>query len=399
MLAPRREPADTRGDRRRMSMPAPAKRKLLYVVTEDWFFCSHFKPMARAAVAAGFDVAVACRVRGHRAEIEALGCRVLPLEAERKSLNPFKIFGAFSLMRRLIAEERPDIVHLIALRSIVIGGLAARMEGVSRRVVALTGMGFLGAAEDWKARLGRLGVRTFIRIAVDGEDVRYLFENRSDPTLLGLDPDDGAKVTIVGGAGVDPDVFSPRPLPPPAPLKLATVARMLWSKGVDTAVAAVVSARAAGADVTLSLYGAPDPDNPKAIPEATLREWGGLPGVTWHGRIAQDETPDIWAEHHAAVLPSRGGEGLPRTLLEAAGCGRAILTTNVPGCRDLVRGGIEGLIVPPEDHEALSRAIQALAKEPTWVVQMGAAARERVLIGFTEATVGRAVVQLYRSMA
>ncbi len=227
-----------------MSSPVPSKRKLLYVVTEDWFFCSHFKPMARAAVAAGYDVAVACRVREHRREIEALGCRVLPVEADRKSLNPFKIFGAFSAMRRLIEAEEPDIVHLIALRSIVVGGLAARLAGVSRRVIALTGMGFLGAAGSWKARLGRFGVRTFIRFAVDGDDARYLFENRSDPALLGLDPDDTAKVTIVGGAGIDPDVFSPQPLPPPVPLKLATIARMLWSKGVDTAVAAVVSARA-----------------------------------------------------------------------------------------------------------------------------------------------------------
>ncbi|MGL4240219.1 MAG: glycosyltransferase family 4 protein, partial [Beijerinckiaceae bacterium] len=349
-----------------------------------WFFCSHFKPMARAAVAAGLDVAVACRVRDHRAEIESLGCRVLPLEADRRSLNLGDLTSAVSGMKRLIAAERPDMVHLIALRSIVVGGLAARLAGVSRRVIALTGMGLLGAASTWKARIARMGVRTFIRLAVDGSHARFLFENRSDPRLLGLDPDDRSKVRIVGGAGIDPDVFEPQPLPPPRPLRLATVARMLWSKGVDTAVAAVQIARSTGADVTLSLYGAPDPDNPKSIPEATLREWGTLPGVTWHGKVSQRETPAIWARHHAAVLPSRGGEGLPRTLLEAAGCGRAILTTDVPGCRDLVRGGVEGLIVQPEDHEALARAILVLTVDETQVVKMGAAARARVLDGHTE---------------
>ncbi|MCA3582467.1 MAG: glycosyltransferase family 4 protein [Methylocystis sp.] len=381
------------------STPAPARKpRLLFVVTEDWFFWSHFQPMARAALADGFDVAVACRVRDHAAQITSLGCRLLPLEADRRTLNPFAILRTISGMHDLIQDDDPDIVHLIALRSIVIGGLAARLAGVSRRVVALTGMGLLGAASTLRLKVARLAVRAFIRLVVDDDETRFLFENQSDPGLLGLDAEDRAKVTIVGGAGIDPEVFRPEPLPPNPPLKLAMIARMLWSKGADTAVAAVLQARNAGADVTLSLYGAPDPGNPKAIPEATLRTWDAMPGIRWHGRIDQDEVPAIWAEHHAAVLPSRGGEGLPRTLLEAAGCGRAILTTDVPGCRDLVRGGVEGLLVPPDDPEALTRAILAMAAEPHWIDHMGAAARARILIGFTETTVGRAVVHLYRSM-
>jgi glycosyltransferase involved in cell wall biosynthesis len=375
-----------------------AKPKLLFVVTEDWFFCSHFKPMARAALAEGFDVAVACRVRDHGREIEALGCRPLPLEADRKSLSPAEILRALSGMRRLMAREQPDIVHLISLRSIIVGGLAARLEGVHRRVVALTGTGLLGAASTLQAKLARFVIRAFVGQVVDGDDTRFLFENRSDPGMLGLDVDDASKVTIVGGAGIDPDVFTPAPLPAESPLKLAMIARMLWSKGADTAVAAVLKAQAAGANVTLALYGAPDPANPKSIPEATLKEWGALPGIEWRGKIAQSETPAIWAQHHVAVLPSRGGEGLPRTLLEAAGCGRAILTTDVPGCRDLVRGGIEGMLVPPGDVDALANAIRALASEPHWVAQMGQAARQRVLIGYTEDTVGRTVASLYRSM-
>ncbi len=375
-----------------------ARPKLLFVVTEDWFFCSHFLPMARAALADGFDVAVACRVRDHAEEITRIGCRLLPLEADRKTLNLLAMIETLKGLRHLIASENPAIVHLVALRSIVLGGLAARLAGVSRRVVALTGMGLLGAAETLRAKVARIGIRAVIRHVVDGNETRFLFENRSDPALLGLDPDNRSKVTIVGGAGIDPEIFRPEPLPDQPPLKLAMIARMLWSKGADTAVAAVLKARGAGADVTLSLYGAPDPANPKAIPEATLREWGALPGITWHGRIAQHDVPAIWAAHHVAVLPSRGGEGLPRTLLEAAGCGRAILTTDVPGCRDLVRGGVEGLLVPPGDPDALSRSILALASETHWVASMGGAARERVLIGYTEQMVGRAVVHLYRSM-
>jgi len=374
------------------------KPKLLFVATEDWFFCSHFKPMARAALADGFDVAVACRVRLHGPEIEALGCRLLPIEADRRTFNPLAVLDALRRLSALIAEEAPDIVHLIALRSILVGGLASRLAGVDRRVVALTGLGLLGASTSMGARLARAAIRLYVRLVVDGPEVRFLFENRTDPLMLGLNAADTEKVTLVGGAGVDPQALRPEPLPDLPPLKLALVARMLWSKGVDTAVAAVLKARAEGADVTLSLYGAPDPDNPKAIPETLLREWAGHPGITWHGRVAQSDVAAIWARHHAAVLPSRGGEGLPRTLLEAAACGRAIVTSDVPGCRDLVRGGVEGLIAPPGDAEAFARAILALAREPTWVRAFGEAARDRILIGYTEAAVGRTVAHLHRSM-
>lgn len=373
--------------------------KLLYLVTEDWFFCSHFKPMARAAIADGFDVAVACRVRAHADEIVALGCRVIPLEAERRSLNPVKIVSALVDARRIIIKEKPDIVHLIALRSIVVGGLAARLAGVRRVVIALTGMGLLGAAETSRARVARAGLRTLIRHVVDGPGTRYLFENRSDPALLGLDADDLEKVLIVGGAGVDPVLFSPLDQPAVPPLKLAIIARMLWSKGVDTAVEAVRLARAKGADVTLTLVGAPDPDNPRAISAGQLSAWAREPGIVWRGRIPQAEAPLVWAAHHAALLPSRGGEGLPRTLLEAAACGRAILTTDVPGCRDLIRDAIEGFVVPPDDAGALSEAILRLAREPALIASMGQAARARVLAGHTEQAVGEAVLALYRSIA
>jgi glycosyltransferase involved in cell wall biosynthesis len=233
---------------------------------------------------------------------------------------------------------------------------------------------------------------------VDGPETRYLFENRSDPALLGLDADDPRKVLIVGGAGVDPAVFSPAERPAAPPLKLAMIARMLWSKGVDTAVEAVRLARAKGADVTLTLVGAPDPDNPRAISAGQLSAWAREPGVVWRGRIPQAEAPHVWAAHHAALLPSRGGEGLPRTLLEAAACGRAILTTDVPGCRDLVRDGVEGFVVPPGDAAALSEAILTLAREPALIASMGQAARARVLAGHTEQGVGEAVLALYRSI-
>jgi glycosyltransferase involved in cell wall biosynthesis len=378
-------------------MPAPSPRpdftgrKLVFVITEDWFFVSHFLPMAEAARELGFDVRVVCRVREHRAAIEATGAKVIPLEAERRSLNPMAAGYAAGQLASILRAEKADLVHCIAMKPILVGGFAAALAGVPRRVFALTGLGFVGARRDLAGRLARRALRLIVR-GLETEKTFYLFENPDDPKLLGLDPA-GSRVAIVGGAGVDPERLHPEPLPAQPPLGVAVVARMLWSKGIDLAVEATRLARTRGADVELSLYGAPDPSNPKAIPEETLTEWSGEAGIRWHGPTR--DVPAVWRQHHVCCLPSRGGEGLPRTLLEGAACGRAIVTTDVPGCRALVRDGVEGRIVPANDAESLADALVALAQDPALVARMGEAARTRVLDGFTEEAVRSKVQALY----
>jgi glycosyltransferase involved in cell wall biosynthesis len=377
-----------------LSLPDVQGRKLVFVITEDWFFASHFLPMARAARELGLQVTVVTRVRSHQEVIEATGAKVIPLEAERRSLNPMAAGYAAGQLAAILKAEKADLVHCIALKGILVGGFAAAMAGIGRRIYALTGSGFLGARTDMVARLSQRAVRLLVR-GLETRQTRYVFENTDDPKLLGLDPG-GDRVIVLGGAGIDPDLLKPAPLPPQPPLKVAVVARMLWSKGIDVAVEAVRHARAQGASVELSLYGAPDPSNPKAIPEETLKAWSAEPGIAWHG--ATRDVAAVWREHHVACLPSRGGEGLPRTLLEAGACGRAIVTTNVPGCRTLVRDGVEGRLVPANDAESLAEALATLSRQPDLVVRMGEAARDRVLDGFTERDVIESVKQLYRSI-
>ncbi len=374
---------------------APVRGRIAFVVTEDWFFASHFLPMARAAREMGLEPVVIARVRDHRGAIEAAGARVIPLEAERRSLNPMAAGYAAGRLAAILKEERPAIVHCIALRAILVGGAACLLAGIGNRVFAVTGLGLLGARGGLAGRTARTAARALVR-GLEGPGTRYLFENPHDPRLLGLDPADTARVTVVGGAGVDPDLLAPEPLPPSPPLRVALVARMLWSKGVDNLVEAVRIARARGAPVELSLYGAPDPSNPRAIPEATLLEWSARDGVAWRGPTR--DVAGVWRDHHVACLPSRGGEGLPRTLLEAASCGRAVLTTDVPGCRDLVRDGVEGFVTAPDDPAALAAALARLAADPDRVARMGGAARARVLSGYTERAVMEAVKALYAGM-
>ena len=280
-------------------------RRLAFVVTEDWFFASHFLPMARAAAELGLAVDVITRVRAHRAAIEATGARVIPLEAERRSLNVLAAGYAAGQLASVLRETKPDIVHCIALRSILIGGTAAAMAGIERRVFALTGLGYLGVRGGLVGRTARWLIRLLVTDVLMTKRTRFLFENEDDPRLLGLDPSDTTRVTIVGGAGIDPETLHLGVAPPLPPLRIAMVSRMLWSKGADVAVAALRIARERGVPMELSLYGAPDPSNPRAVPEGQLRAWSEEPGIDWRGPT--DDIEAVWRDHHVACLPSRGG--------------------------------------------------------------------------------------------
>lgn len=371
--------------------------RLLFVVTEDWFFVSHFLSVAVAARDAGFDVAVTVRVRDEalRHRIEAAGIRVVPSHHERGHFGPLAMLRQALGFARLFRAERPAVVHLVSVRLIVIAGLGALLAGVPHRVQAVTGLGLMGASRSLKARLGRGALASLLRGPLGGRRAHFVFENREDPVLLGLDPD-GARVTVVGGAGIDPERERAQPLPPMPPLRAALVARMVHSKGVDVAVEALRRARASGAPVELSLYGNPDPENPRAVSAEQLRRWSEEPGIAWHGHAA--DIAAVWRSHHVVLVPSRGGEGLPRALLEGAAAARVVVTTMTPGCATFARDGIEGFVVPPDDPDALADALVTLAHDPALVERFAEAARARVLDGFTSAQVAGDFVAVYRDL-
>jgi glycosyltransferase involved in cell wall biosynthesis len=368
--------------------------KLLYFATEDWAFHMHFLPMARAARAAGCDVVVAARLRHHADGLAAAGLRVVSLENERRSLAPIEIVRSLLRMVAIVRSERPDIVHLISLRMAVLGGLAARLAGAKALVIAPTGLGHLWIEDGFIQRVGRAFVRLIVGRWLNGPGTRYLFENPEDPREFGLDPGDPA-VTIVGGAGVDPVEFRQLPEPPLPPLKVAVVARMVATKGIAETVAAVRLARERGAPLELHLFGAPDPSNRRAISDGELRRWAAEPGICWHGLVT--DIARIWAEHHVAILLTYR-EGLPRSLVEAAAVGRPIVATDVVGCREVVRDGIEGFLVPLGDIKAAAGALVRLAQDEGLRARLGAAGHRRFCERFTQDAVQLTVGTLYGSM-
>jgi glycosyltransferase involved in cell wall biosynthesis len=368
----------------------------MYLVTEDWFFASHFLGFARAAVAAGFEPVVATRVRDHRAAIEATGARVVPVDVERRSVGLVAVAATLARYRAVIAAERPRIVHCIALKPVLLGGLVARILRVPGLLLAPTGLGYLWVAAGPAAATVRTATRWFVAGVLAGSRTRFLFENRDDAVALGQDPVDERRVTVVMGAGVAPEAFPASPDPGGAPIRVAVVARMLRMKGIADAVAAVRLARGAGYDVVLDLWGAPDPGNPDAISPAELRAWSQEPGIIWHGRT--DDPAAVWQRSHIALLLSHGGEGLPRALVEAAASGRPIITTDVPGCRDTVEDGQSGLRVRPHDAAAASQAIARLAADPDMRRRMGREARARFERAMTDVAVNTRVVDRYLEM-
>lgn len=371
--------------------------KLLFLVTEDWYFWSHRLPVARAARDAGFDVVVATRIDRHGDRIRGEGFRLAPLSWRRRSLNPHREIHAIAELVRLYRRERPDIVHHVALKPAVYGGLAAWLTGVPAVISALAGFGYAFTANDARARLARAAMKLIFRVLFAQSNGRILLQNRDDLRMLmesGLVREDRA--VVIRGSGIDIRHYQPLPEPPDRPITIATVTRMLSFKGVPDLVAASRLLRARGIDHVLLLAGAPDLESPAAISEEQLRAWAAEPGVRWLGHV--DDVRLIWRQAHIAVLSSRGGEGLPKSLLEAAACGRPIVATDIPGCREIVEPDVNGFLVPPGDPRALADALATLIHDDDRRRRLGAASRLLVESDLAAERIGERTVQLYRKL-
>jgi glycosyltransferase involved in cell wall biosynthesis len=368
--------------------------KLLFLVTEDWYFCSHRLPVARAARDAGFRVSVATRVREHGERIRAEGFALCPLGWKRRGDGILGGVRALAEIVRLYRREQPDILYHVALKPVLFGGIAARLAFAPRaRPVVLSAVMGLGtsAAASWRRQMLGGALR---RAAGGGRVIVQNPEDRAALVRFGFEP---ARIALIRGSGVDTGHFAPLPEPPDASggCTIALVGRMLRSKGVLDAVAAVRALRAQGLAVDLLLAGAADPDSRDSLSEAELSVLGREPGVAWLGHVA--DVREVWRRAATALLPSSYGEGVPKSLLEAAACARPIVASDMPGCREVVVSGETGLLVPARDVAALAEAIAALARDPGLRRRMGEAARQRVVAEFAEAVVAEQTVALLRS--
>ena len=368
--------------------------RLLFVVTEDWYFVSHRLPLAVAARRAGYRVAVATRVQEHTAAIAEAGVELLELKRwRRSSMNPLREMAAVAELAGVIRRWRPDIVHLVALKPVLYGALAARFGGAAVRVNALAGLGFVFVQGRALARLLRPLIKLAFRWTLGGERAVTIVQNPDDRELLVRERlVDGSHIRLIRGSGVDLDRFKASDLPPGRPMVLL-MSRMLWDKGVGEFVDAARMAEERGADARFVLVGDPDPENPAAIPRETLQRWSDSGVVEWWGQ--RSDAPALLAQARVVVLPSYR-EGLPKVLLEAAASGRPMIATDVPGCREVVEPGVTGQLVPARDAAGLAEAMLGLLADPERCRQMGTQARRLAEREFgVEAVVSRTLA-VYR---
>jgi len=372
------------------------KKKLLYLITEDWFFCSHFIERAVAASKAGYEVLVVAREGTHGHLIREAGLRFVSLEIDRRSMNPFRELRLFIAILGLYRRERPHIVHQIAVKPILYGSLAAILTGSRSIVNAPVGMGYAFSSSDFKARLLRPLLSLSFRFLMNPRRSKVIFENADDLNDFvicgGVRPCDAV---LIRGAGVDVHRFLPGRESECTPM-VVLMARMLRDKGVAEFVQAAWRLHAEGVAGRFVLVGEPDIENFSSISEETLAAWNGVRGVEYWGW--RDDAVAILAQASIACLPSYR-EGLPKSLLEAAACGLPIVTTDVPGCREIVVDGENGFLVPARNSDALATALQRLLTNPALRQQMGALGRIKAETQFSSERIVAETLAVYEALS
>jgi len=374
-----------------------AQKSILFLVTEDWYFCLHRLPIARAARDAGFRVLVATQVHEHREVIEKEGFQLIPMRWTRSSLNPLHALSEVRQISAIYRKFQPDIVHHVALKPSLYGTVAGIITGISPVVNNLAGLGQAFSSEGMMAAVIRAGLRGAFRVLFSRAGTCTIVENSDDrhflTSVVGID---GRAVALVRGIGVDVSRFMPVPEILNSIPTVTMVSRMLWPKGVGELVDAARILRKRGKPVNIQLVGVPDPSSRVSVPERQLLEWQEEGIVEWLGY--REDVADIWRHSNIAILPSYYREGIPRSLLEAAACGRAIVTTDMPGCREIVLHGRNGLLVSPRSPAAIADAIDLLAGDPELRRRMGQVGREMVEREFAEEHVVAQTLDVYRAL-
>ena len=375
--------------------PAPPSptRRVLYVVGEDYWFLMSRLPMARAARKAGFEVHVATNVNKRGKEIEAEGFILHAIPFRRGGLSPLGAIPTLFAIRRILKKIKPDVMHHVGLQCSVYGSIATLGKKVPL-VNAITGLGYIFTSVNWRTRLLRQGMVWLLPRLLNRKSSFVLVQNPDDRTTLlnlGIKP---TRMTLIAGSGVDTDALQPLP-EPEGPITFGFAGRLLVDKGIRALVTAHKILRDRGYNFNLMIAGSPDPANPASISVSEVDQWIQSPGLTWLGHV--DDIVSFWRSCHVAVLPSHR-EGLPVSLLEAAACGRPLIATDAPGCREIVLDDQTGLTVPIEDPTALAQALARLAQSPQLRARYGAAARQLVVDRLSARIIGISIVELYESV-
>jgi len=356
------------------------KKRVLFVITEDWALISHRLHLAEAAIRLGYEVAVVTRVTKYRDMLEASGLKVFHWRLQRRSLNPIsELISIFHLWKILTSFE-PDIIHAVAQKPVIYAGLVMKFSKKAKFVAALGGVGFIFTGKNIKANLLKPIVKSCLRFVLRDPASKLILQNADNvQTIVDLSIVDKNRITLIKGAGVEIRKFQPSLIPKGPPMVILP-ARMLWDKGVAEFVRVAGRIKARGIEAHFVLVGDVDIHNPASISQKQVDQWVQQGAVEhWNRR---DDMDQIYQQASIVCLPSYN-EGLPKVLLEAASCARPTVAFNVPGCREIVRNGTNGFLVSFGDEVALEKAIVTLISDRSLCAKMGAKGREIVEQAFS----------------
>jgi glycosyltransferase involved in cell wall biosynthesis len=375
-------------------------RKVVLFANTDWYLYNFRLSLAQKLRQDGYEVVLLSPPGEFGPKLQALGFSWHAMPMNRRSLNPLRELGVLAWLVRFLQREKPDLVHGFTIKSAVYGSLASKFAGVPARINAVAGMGYVFTSRDLKARVLRPIVRQLMRSALNGRRNALILQNPDDVAVFKQARIvDDRSIRLIKGSGVNCSRFSARQEadePTPAPLRVVLAARLLWDKGIAEYVEAARALKKENRSVRFLLAGSPDDGNPASVSRELVEGWVNEGLLTWLGHVS--DMPKLLSEVDVVVLPSYR-EGLPKTLIEAAACALPLITTDAPGCREVVSStGEDGLLIPVRDSAALADAVRRLDDDRKLCRRLGLAAREKALSEFDESIVISKTLRVYSEL-
>ncbi len=373
--------------------------KVILFANTPWYLYNFRLALACSLRRAGFDVLLVSPPGEFSDRLVEAGFRWVAVPLERRSVNPLTELKAIYYLYRLFRREMPFVVHNFTVKCVLEGGVAAAAAGVPATVNAVAGMGYIFSSKSFKARLLRPLIRLLLSRVVTGRRSRLILQNSDDvDAFVASGVADENRIHLIKGSGVDLERFRPREKKrfSGVETRVLLAARLLWDKGVAVYVDAAMKLRQMGLPIRLSVAGSYDQGNPGAIPQDVLDQWRQEGFVDFLGHV--DDMATLFSEVDIVVLPTWYGEGVPRSLVEAAACALPLIATNIPGCTEIISDGVGGILIPVRNSDALADAIRKMHENPEWARALGLAARERALNEFDENIVIRRTLDVYREL-
>lgn len=372
-------------------------KKILFIVSEDWYFVSHRLHLAQTAISRGYSVTLLTNISSSQHLIEESGIEVIPWSLQRNSYNPAKEVNSILQVIKAIRAVKPSLIHAVALKPILYSAIASKFTRLKCRVFAFAGLGFIFTSEKLFIKLCRIPLVFIMKFFLKNDHSSIILQNQDDiKTLLNLNMIRKNSISLIQGSGVDTELFFPKSEQSINSQPLVILpARLLWDKGIGDFVRAASILKKKHFDARFILVGQPDIHNPASISDSQISEWVKSNIVEYWG--FQENMPKILNRATIVCLPSYR-EGFPKVLLEAASCAKPIVTTDVPGCRQAIENNSSGLLVPPRNPNALAKAIEKLIQDKSLCKKMGAKGLQRVNLELSQKIIANKTISLWESI-